>query len=170
MQGVITFQVLGFKFHKMKVILLQDVENVGKKYEVKEVKPGYARNFLIPQGFVKLATKQNMKWLDSQKEILEKQAEEDLKKVQELASHIDDIEVTIALKVGPEGQLFESINSQKISEKLKLMGFDVKKSQIDLKEPIKETGEFSVKINLEHNLEAEIKVIITGEKEKEKEI
>ncbi len=147
----------------MKVILLQDVENVGKKYEVKEVKPGFARNFLIPQDFAKLANKQSLAWLSEQKGVIEHEAEENLKIAQELASKIDDLEVAIVVKVGDEGQLFESINSVKISEKLKEMGFEVKKSQIKLEEAIKEVGEFPVKISLDHNLEAEIKVIVTKE-------
>ncbi len=149
----------------MKVILLEDVENVGKQYEVKSVKAGYARNFLIPKNLAKLATKQALKWLANQKEIMGKRAEEDLKKAQELASKIDGMEVNILVKVGPEGQLFESINNIKISERLKVMGFNVKKSQINLKDPIKELGEFPVKISLDHNLETEINVIITEEKE-----
>ena len=151
----------------MKIILLEDVEDVGKKYEVKEIKAGYARNFLIPRKLVKLATRENLKWLESQKEEIEKKAEEDLKKAQELASKVDGIEVVINIKVGDKGQLFESVNSLKISEKLKSMGFNVKRSQIKLEEPIKETGEFPVKINLDHNLEAEIRLIIVGEEEKE---
>ncbi len=147
----------------MKVILLEDVENVGKQYEVKEVKSGYARNFLVPKNLVKLATRDNMKWLASQKEIIEKKAEEDLKQFQEMASKIDGIEVTIPVKVGPEGQLFESITSAKVADQLKTMGFEIKKSQINLKDPIKETGEFPVKVTLGHNLESEITVIIAGE-------
>ena len=146
----------------MKVILLQDVEDVGKKYEVKEVKDGYARNFLIPQKLVKLANKKNMQWLESQKDELELEAVEDLKKVQELASKIDEMEVSISVKVGPEGQMFEAINQTKIAERLKEMGYEVKKSQITLEKPLKEVGEFPVKLNLDHNLEAEIKVIIAG--------
>ena len=147
----------------MKVILMQNVEDVGKKYEVKEVKDGYARNFLIVKKLAKPATKQALKWLDSQKENIEKEVEEELKKFQELASNLDDLEVQITLKVGDEGQLFESVNAQKIVEKLQEMGFDVKKSQIDLQEAIKQTGEFKVKINLEHNLEAEINLSILPE-------
>jgi large subunit ribosomal protein L9 len=147
----------------MKVILTQDVQDVGKKYDVKEVKDGYARNFLMPNKLAKPATKAALKWLSDQKEVVAKAVEEDLKKAQELASSIDDLEVNISIKVGEEGQLFESINSQKISEKLKEMGFEVKKSQIVLENPIKELGEFPVKINLEHNLEAEIKVIVVAE-------
>lgn len=147
----------------MKVILMQDVENLGKKYEVKDVKPGYARNHLIPQKLVKLANKDTLKWLDSQKEVIEKEAEENLKKAQELASKLDGTELTIKVKVGDEGQLFESINSQKIAEKLNEAGFDVKKSQINLKDPIKNLGEFKVEIDLDHNLEAEVTLTIASD-------
>ena len=148
----------------MRIILLKDVDNLGKKYEVKEVKDGYARNFLIPKGLVKLADEKSLKWLETQKEIEKVKNEEELKKIQEKASAIDGQEIIIPVKIGEEGQLFESINVQKISEKLKEIGLDVKKSQIDLPEPIKELGEFPVKIKFEHNLEAEIKVIVTEEK------
>jgi len=144
----------------MKVILLQDIEDLGKKYEVKEVKNGYARNFLLPGKIVRPATKEALKWLESQKEVIAKEAEEGLKKAEELASKIDGLEVEIAVKVGENGQLFESINTQKISEKLKAMGFDVKKSQIKLASPIKEVGESAINVNLDHNLEAEIKLVI----------
>ena len=149
----------------MKVILLQDVENVGKKYEIKEVKPGHARNLLIPQNLVKLANKENLKWLEDQKKVIEAEVTEELKMVQELASKIDGLEVAIVVKVGEDGQLFESINAAKIAEKLKEMGFEVKKSQINLDKPIKEAGEYPVKVNLDHNLESEINVIISEEKE-----
>ena len=148
----------------MRVILLQDIENVGKKYEIKEVKNGYARNFLIPKGLVKPATKESLKWVKVQKEIEIKKSEEALKKVQEMASAVDGQEISISVKIGEEGQLFESITDQKIFEKLKELGFEIKKSQIDLPEPIKELGEFPVKIKFEHNLEAEIKVIIVEER------
>jgi len=156
----------------MKVILLQDVEGLGKKYEVKEVKNGYARNFLLPGKLVRAATRPGLKWLADQKEVIEKAVEEDLKKAQALASGLDGLEINIAVKVGDEGQLFESINSQKIIERLKEMGFEVKKSQVKLENPIKEIGEFPVSISLEHNLEAEVKLIITeapnGDSAKEK--
>ncbi len=148
----------------MKIILLQDVENLGKKYEVKEVRSGHARNFLIPQGLAKPATKEALLWLETQKETEEKKAEEALKKVQEVASAIDDQEVAIQVKIGDEGQLFEGISVQKITEKLKELGFEIKKSQIDLSKPIKELGEYPIKIKFEHNLEAEIKLIVTEEK------
>jgi large subunit ribosomal protein L9 len=148
----------------MRVILLQNVEKVGKKYEVKEVKNGYARNFLIPKGLAKPATKKALKWLEVQKEIEAKKSEEELKKIQDFVSKVDGLELVFPVKVGEKGELFESINNQKISEKLKAMGFEIKKTQIDLKEPIKELGEFPVKIHFEHNLEAEVRVIVVEEK------
>ena len=148
----------------MKVILLKDIEKLGKKYEVKRVKNGYARNFLIPKGLAKPATKKALEWLKKRKEIEEKKAEEALKRVQDLASSVDGLEVVIPIKIGKKEQPFESITAQKISERLKDRGFDIKKTQIELEEPIKELGEFPIKIHFEHNLEAEIKVIITKKK------
>jgi len=148
----------------MKVILLQDVEKLGKKYDVKEVSDGYARNFLFPKGLVKPATKENLKWLEAQKEIETKRAEEELKKIQEFATAIDGQEIIIPVKIGEKDQLFESITAPKIYEKLEELGFEVKKTQIDLPEPIKELGEFPIKIKFEHNLETEIKVIVVEEK------
>jgi len=145
----------------MKVILLQDVEKVGKKFEVKEVADGYGRNFLLARNLAKPATPDALEWLEMQKEIVSQKAEEDLKTMQDLASSLDDLEVPITVKVGEEGQLFESINAQKITERLKEMGHEVKKNQVKLEEPIKELGEFPVKIHLDHNLEAEIMVILT---------
>lgn len=147
----------------MRVILLQDIENLGKKYEVKEVKNGFARNFLLPKGLAKPATEKNLEGLKFQKEAETKKAEEELKKVQEKAEAIERQEVVIPVKVGEDNQLFESITPQKISEKLKELGFEIKKEQILMGEPIKELGEFSVKLSFKHNLESEIKVIITAE-------
>ena len=148
----------------MRIIFLKDVDKVGKKYEIKEVKNGYARNFLIPNGLAKPATKEAIVWLETQKEIEEKKSEKELKKTQEVASTFDGQEIIIPVKIGKErDQLFESITAQKISEKLKELGLEIKKNQIELPEPIKELGEYPVKIKFEHNLEAEIKIIVVAE-------
>ena len=144
----------------MKVILLKDIEKLGRKYEVKEVKDGFARNFLIPKKLAKIATRENLRWLEDIKKSLQKKAEEELKKVQKLASELDGKELLIELKKGKKGQLFQSINRRFISEELKKIGFYIKKDQILLEEDIKEEGEFPVKIKLPHNLEVEIKLIV----------
>lgn len=151
----------------MKVVLLKDVEKIGKKYDIKEVKNGYARNFLIPKGLAKPATKEAVIWVETQKEIEFKKSEDALEKAQESASALEGQEIAIEVKMGKEGQLFESVTAQKISEKLKEMGYDIKKSQVMLDHPIKEVGEFPVRIKFEHNLEVEITIIVAEEKEEE---
>lgn len=148
----------------MKVILLQDVDKVGKKFQVKNVSDGYAKNFLFPKNLAKPATPEALKWLEMQEEINRKKAEEHLQETEKIASSIDGAEVIVPVKVGDEGQLFESVNAQKIAEKLKESGIEVKKTQIILKEPIKELGEYPVKVSFDHNLEAEVKVIVSEEK------
>jgi len=151
----------------MKVILLKDIEKLGKKYEVKEVADGYARNFLIRRGLAKPATEKLIKWAEEQRKLAIKKAQEQLKKVQKLASQLDGQEIEFVVKVGKQGELFESINQMKIAKKLKEMGFDIKKTQVELEKPIKELGEFPVKINLDQGLEAEIRVIVVSEEENE---
>lgn len=144
----------------MKVILLQDIEKLGKKFEVKEVKEGFARNFLFAKKLAKPATKKAVEQLGVIKEQEEKKAEEELKQIQQTASNIDGKDFTIVVKVGDKGELFEKISAQKILEKIKEDGYDIKKAQIDLKEPISELGEFPVKIKFSHNLESQITIII----------
>lgn len=148
----------------MKVILLKDIKNLGEKFEIKEVAAGHARNFLIPKGLAKLATKENLKWLEAHKERETQQAEQELKRIQALVSKIDGIEVMIPAKISKDGEIFGSITLAKISEELKDKGFDIKKSQINLEAPIKEIGEWPVKITFSHGLEAEIRVIVEEEK------
>ena len=150
----------------MKVILLQDIEGVGKKYDIKEVKDGYGRNFLIPKVLAKLATKEALTWVEIQKEIESKKAEDDLKKFQEMATALDGMEITISVKVGEKDQLFESVGVQHISEKLREIGYNVDKKQIMLKDPIRDIGEHKIIISFPHKLETEITVIVVGEEEK----
>ena len=145
----------------MKIILLQDIKGIGKQYETKEIADGYARNFLIPQGLAKPITEQNMKWAEKQLRNKEEQAEQELIKTQKTVAKVDGLEVEIDAKLNEEGKLFGSINALKISQRLKEMGFDIKKSQIELKEPIKEAGEWPVKLIFSHGLEAEIMVTIS---------
>lgn len=151
----------------MRVILLKDIENLGKKYDVKLVKPGFGRNYLIPKKLVKLATKENLEWLEKQKQMDLGKVEQELKQFQALASKIDGQELNFAVKVGESGEIFGSINAQKIIKELEDLGFKIKKDQIELAEPIKEIGEFPIKIHFPHGLEARIQVIVTEEPKQE---
>lgn len=153
----------------MKVILLENIKQLGQKYEIKNVKDGYARNYLIPKGLAIPATKEKIEWALKQQEIYAKKAEEKLKEVQKMAEKLDGQEIIFSVKVGEKGQLFEAINNVKIAQKLKEMGFEVKKNQVLLEEPIKELGEYQIKLALEEGLEPEITLIVNAEEEKEEE-
>jgi len=145
----------------MKVILLQDIENTGKKFEVKNVADGFAKNFLFPNKMAQIATKNAVAWAATQREIAAKITEKELQEVQAKASSLDGQEFTIEVKVGEKNQLFESITAQKICDRLKEGNFIIDKKQVVLKEPIKEPGDHQIKISFPHNLEAEIKLIVS---------
>jgi len=149
----------------MKVILLQDIEKLGKKFEVKEVADGFAKNHLLPKKMVQPATKNALIWAQTQREIAAKSEEKELIEIQKKVSALDGREFIMEVKTGEKDQLFESVNSSKIAELLKENGIDADKKQIDLKEPIKELGDWRVKINFPHNLEAEIKITVAAEPE-----
>ena len=150
----------------MRVILLEDIENVGKKYELKEVADGYARNFLFPKGLAKVATDEAIEWADNLLAAEDQKAAQELETAGDIATNLDGMEIELKVKVGDKDQLFEKIDAAKIAHKLKELSFDVKKAQVDLKDPIEVLGEFQVKIKLEHNLEATVKIIIVPENSK----
>lgn len=146
----------------MKVILLQDIEKVGKKFEIKDVADGFAKNHLFPKKLAQIATENAVAWAKTQQEIAAKTTEKELAETQAKASSMDGQEIAMEVKIGEKDQLFESITVAKIAEKLKENKFEIDKKQIKLDEPIKELGEYKIKINFPHNLEAEIKLIVSA--------
>lgn len=153
----------------MKIILLKDLENLGKKYEIKDVSPGYAKNFLLPKKLAILATQENMKKIKEIKDAQEKEKERELEKIANLVRKLDGVEIEIPVKVGERGQFFEKITCQKIAKALSAFGFLIKKNQIKLEKPIEQIGEFPVKVVFPHNFEAEIKIIVIEKGQKETE-
>ncbi len=148
----------------MKVILLQDVEKLGRKFDVKEVADGYARNFLLPQKLIKPATEEALAQLEAEKEAAARKAETELKDVEGIAAQLDGQEIEMSAKADENGKLFGSISAVKIAKVLKDKGFKVSKNQIKLIEPIKEAGEYDdILIEFPHGLEAKIKIIVTEE-------
>lgn len=145
----------------MRVVLLEDIENTGKKYDIKEVADGYARNFLIPKGLAKLATEEAMEWADSLRAAEEEKAVKALEDTGKIASDMEGLEVEIQVKIGDKGELFEKIGTQRIAGRLKEMGYEIKKNQVLLENDIEELGEFEAKVKFAHNLEAQIKVIVS---------
>ncbi len=147
----------------MKVILLKDVNNLGKKHEIKEVSDGYGRNFLLKNSFAKIATKKDILIAKQQLEKKEKNKEKELEDIKALAEEIKNKELEIKVKVGEKDQLFESVTTQKIAEKMKETGFSVRQEDIELENPIKELGEHEVKLKFKHGIESVIKITISKE-------
>ena len=144
----------------MKVILLEDVENLGRKWDIKEVADGYARNLLIPKKLVKPATEKEVEEAEKMQAAAEAKAQKELESVEKLASKLDGYELKISVSVGDEGQLYSQVSVTQVSSALAEAGFKVSSKYIKIKEPIKELGEFPVTIEFDHGLEVEIQVIV----------
>ncbi len=147
----------------MKVILLKDIKDLGKKYEIKEVSNGYAKNYLLKRGLAKAATSKEVSKIENFKELERKKKEEEKEKMKETAEKIHNKEFKMKMKVGEKGELFESITPRKIADKLEEEGFQVSKEQVELEEPIKALGEYPVKINFVEDVSSEIKLTIEEE-------
>ena len=147
----------------MEVILLEDVKNVGKKGEVVKVKDGLGRNVLIKKGQALEATTKNLNDLKLKKANDDKIAAEHLAQAQELGKKIDDSSISVAIKVGEGGKSFGSVSSKEIAEEVKVqLSIDVDKKKVQLKEPIKNIGEYDVKIKLHPQVTATLKVKVQG--------
>ncbi|MCH8014611.1 MAG: 50S ribosomal protein L9 [Candidatus Dadabacteria bacterium] len=147
----------------MRVILTTDVESVGRMGEIKEVKNGLARNYLIPKKLAIRATPGNIKVWEQKSNIIMKR-EEGLKvEAQGYASKIDGVSVSIAVKVGEGDKIFGSVTSQNISAALKEVGFEVSRKDIKLESPIKVLGTHDVSVKLYQDVEANISVTVIGE-------
>lgn len=149
----------------MKVILLSDVPNVGKKSEVKNVSPGYAKNFLFPRGLAMLATSSAILEAEQIDKIKKESAEKELVQTEKIAQKLDGLEVEISMKVSKEGVGYAGVSAQKIAETLSNLGYKISKSQVRISTPIKKLGEYVVTVELPHDLEAEVKIIVVAEEE-----
>ncbi len=148
----------------MRVILLKDVDGVGKKHEVVNVSGGYARNLLIKKGLAREASAADVSFSQKIEEQRALNAEKELVEAQKSAEKLEGMEVEVEMKVGEKGQLFEAVTTHKIAERLSEEGISVKKEQIDLKEPIKDLGKFKTKVLFKHGIEANIEIIVNEEK------
>ena len=149
----------------MQVVLMKDYENLGKAMDVITVKAGYGRNFLIPSGIAVPATEGNKKIVAQAKNSAEKREEKKLKEARQLAKKIEQIPCTIAVKVGEDEKIFGSVTAQDIADIIKKEGFDIEKRAVELDEPIKQLGVYSVKINLYRDVYAKVKVWVVKEEQ-----
>jgi large subunit ribosomal protein L9 len=147
----------------MQVILKERLENLGDVGEVVTVKPGYARNYLIPKGLAYAATEGNLKRLERERAQLQKRAAEELAAARERATVLEATSITFTARAGEEGKLFGSITSADIVEKLAEQGIQVDRRQVMLEEPIKALGVFSVPIRLHAEVRPEVKVWVIKE-------
>ncbi len=147
----------------MKVILRRNFDQLGKVGDVANVKDGYARNYLIPRQIAYQATKGNILALEEEKkQILKKEAKE-LDIAQKLANEIEKVSITIPVKVGEEDKIFGTVTSQMIADSMKEKGFDVDKRKIEITEPIKSLGIYSVAIKLHPSVSAIVKTWVVRE-------
>ncbi|MBI4276462.1 50S ribosomal protein L9 [Candidatus Uhrbacteria bacterium] len=147
----------------VKVILLQDVPDLGDRDDIVEVSEGHARNFLIPEGKAVLATIDEVRAVEERKAARARAAEEELRSIQKLAEQLDGLEVPISVKVSDAGTLYAAVTKEKIAGSLKALGYTVALDWIQLPEPLKQEGEFDVLLEFPHKLDATIKVIVKGE-------
>ena len=147
----------------MNVILLDNVENLGSIGDLVKVKPGYGRNFLIPQGKAALATPQNIKEIEARRAELEKAAAEELAAAKVRAQAIDGVELVIPANAGSEDKLFGSVGPIDIVEALKEVQVEVERSEVRMPDgPIHELGEYEIGVHLHSDVDATLKVRVVA--------
>ena len=147
----------------MKVILLSDFHQVGRRGEVVTAKAGFARNYLIPQGFAVQATPANEKWFEHQRKKIEARNREEIDVASQLAARLDGLRIEIAKLVGETETLYGSVTASDIHEALKAKGFTVDRRQIDLHGGIKVLGEHEVRILLHGEVTAVVNLTVVAE-------
>jgi large subunit ribosomal protein L9 len=147
----------------MQIILQEDVEKLGHRGDVVVVKPGYARNFLLPNRLAIEATPGNMKALERIRGALSKKTATELEAAQKQSGLLTGVSLKFHRKTGENEQMFGSVTTGDIADGLKAQGFEIDKRQIQLREPIKSLGEFPVTIKVFRDVTAEIKVYVEKE-------
>lgn len=147
----------------MRVILMQDVLHTGKRGEIVNVKPGYARNYLVPQGLALEATDGNLKYFAQQKTKIDARHAKERDAAAEIAAQLAGIRLTIAKRVGESETLYGSVTATEVAELLEAKGVTVDRRRIDLEGGIKTLGEHPVRIELHPEIVAEVTVIVEAE-------
>jgi large subunit ribosomal protein L9 len=142
----------------VKVILREDIARLGDAGEVVSVRPGFARNFLLPQGKAILATESSMKALDHHQRVISEKVAREKKALEGEKSRIEALSLEIAVQVGEEGKLFGSVTAAQIAELLAAQGVSVDRRKIELAEPIKEVGEHRVPLRLHREVVATVRL------------
>ena len=144
----------------MKVILLKDVENLGLAGDIVIVKPGYARNRLIPKGLALRASNKNIAVASERKKVASAKLERENIAKQNLAKKLSNVEITIEVNVGEEEKMFGSITNSDIHKELTAKGFNLDKSQIVIEEQIKALGIYHVKVKVSKDIISDVKLYV----------
>ena len=144
----------------MKVILMSNVENLGESGDVVSVKPGYARNMLIPMGLALRASKRNIAVATEQKKVSLAKAERENQAMEILAKKLSKVEITIEVKVGEEEKMFGSITNKDVHKELINKGFELDKNQISINEPIKTLGIYHINVKVAKDITSDVKLYV----------
>jgi len=144
----------------MKVILRRDVKGLGHEGDLKEVRDGYARNFLLPSGAAALADSGALKNWERHRGEREDRAQQIRNEAQAIADRLSDTRLEVAVKAGEKNRLFGSVTNREIAELLAKEGIEIDRHQIVVREPIKTVGEHRVTVNLHHGIEAQVVVTV----------
>jgi large subunit ribosomal protein L9 len=150
----------------VEVILRDDVPNLGKIGDVVRVKPGFARNYLLPRGLAIAASGKNLRVLEHQRRVISSKAERDRKTAESQAKQVDGVELHVQARAGDEGRLFGSVTNLDIERLLAARGIVVDRRRIELEEPIKQLGTYAVVVQVGRDVRATIRVVVeAGESE-----
>jgi large subunit ribosomal protein L9 len=149
----------------VEVILREDVPSLGAIGDVVRVRPGYARNYLLPRGLAVEANRKNVAELEHQKRVIASKADRDQKSAEGVASKLEGVAVTVRARAGEEGRLFGSVTNLDVERLLAAKGLVVERRRILLEEPIKQLGTFPVAIQVGRNVRATIQVVVESEGE-----
>ena len=147
----------------MKVILKDDVKNMGNMGQIVEVADGYARNYLVPRGLAVEANTKNIKSLEHQKRVIQEKSKKIRNEAQELSNKITTMSLVIKAKAGEEGKLFGSVTTMDIAESLKNEGMEIDKKKISLDEPIKRLGSYTVNIKVHPEVTTQVNLQVIEE-------
>ncbi|MGD9628490.1 MAG: 50S ribosomal protein L9 [Pyrinomonadaceae bacterium] len=145
------------------ILLREDIDTLGGRGEIVKVRAGYARNYLLPQGLATLATKGNLKQIEQEREALLKKAAVEKATAEAQKEQMGTIELAFERKAGEGGTLFGSVTSMDIADALQAKGYEIDRRKISLKDAIKETGEYTVKVKLHRDVMLEVPVTVTAE-------
>ncbi len=141
----------------MKLILKQDVDNLGESGEIVDVKDGYGRNYLIPKGFAIHATESTIRAVQEEKRQQSRKIEAKRENADKLAQQLAEVSVTISVKAGEDGKIFGTVTSQQLTDALNEKGFDLDRRKVTIDGDVKSLGEYTATVDLHAEVKAQVK-------------